>query len=78
MYNIISASVLVNIAVFLDENNPVKLGDFGLSKVLTQASLANTYVGVCGSSINFISFCLIIYNTDAILHVSRANAREGI
>ncbi|KAI9455262.1 kinase-like domain-containing protein [Lactarius psammicola] len=31
--------------VFLDENNSVKLGDFGLSKVLTQASLANTYVG---------------------------------
>jgi serine/threonine protein kinase len=31
--------------VFLDESNSVKLGDFGLSKVLTQASLANTYVG---------------------------------
>jgi len=35
--------------VFLDENNSVKLGDFGLSKVLTQASLANTYVGVWDS-----------------------------
>lgn len=35
--------------VFLDENNSVKLGDFGLSKVLTQASLASTYVGVCSS-----------------------------
>ncbi|KAI0829788.1 kinase-like domain-containing protein [Trametes gibbosa] len=31
--------------VFLDENNTVKLGDFGLSKALTQASFANTYVG---------------------------------
>ncbi|KAI0266970.1 kinase-like domain-containing protein [Gloeopeniophorella convolvens] len=31
--------------VFLDETNSVKLGDFGLSKVLTQASLASTYVG---------------------------------
>ncbi|KAF5364973.1 hypothetical protein D9758_008178 [Tetrapyrgos nigripes] len=32
--------------VFLDENNKVKLGDFGLSKALsTQASFANTYVG---------------------------------
>ncbi|KAI0311530.1 kinase-like domain-containing protein [Amylostereum chailletii] len=31
--------------VFLDESNTVKLGDFGLSKALTQASLANTYVG---------------------------------
>ncbi|RXW12708.1 hypothetical protein EST38_g13148 [Candolleomyces aberdarensis] len=32
--------------VFLDENNNVKLGDFGLSKALAQASFANTYVGV--------------------------------
>ncbi|KAI9061723.1 kinase-like protein [Trametes sanguinea] len=31
--------------VFLDENNFVKLGDFGLSKALHQASFANTYVG---------------------------------
>ncbi|KIP02581.1 hypothetical protein PHLGIDRAFT_26519 [Phlebiopsis gigantea 11061_1 CR5-6] len=31
--------------VFLDENNCVKLGDFGLSKALPQASFAQTYVG---------------------------------
>ncbi|KAF8812023.1 Pkinase-domain-containing protein [Phlegmacium glaucopus] len=31
--------------VFLDANNTVKLGDFGLSKALAQASFANTYVG---------------------------------
>ncbi|KAH6880334.1 kinase-like protein [Coprinopsis sp. MPI-PUGE-AT-0042] len=31
--------------VFLDEDNNVKLGDFGLSKALNQASFANTYVG---------------------------------
>ncbi|KII88098.1 hypothetical protein PLICRDRAFT_41218 [Plicaturopsis crispa FD-325 SS-3] len=31
--------------VFLDESNLVKLGDFGLSKALAQASFANTYVG---------------------------------
>ncbi|KAJ7606170.1 kinase-like domain-containing protein [Mycena polygramma] len=31
--------------VFLDESNTVKLGDFGLSKALAQASFANTYVG---------------------------------
>ncbi|KAF9242044.1 kinase-like domain-containing protein [Melanogaster broomeanus] len=31
--------------VFLDENNSVKLGDFGLSKALAQANFANTYVG---------------------------------
>jgi len=33
-------------SVFLDENHTVKLGDFGLSKALAQASFANTYVGV--------------------------------
>lgn len=32
--------------VFLDEAYTVKLGDFGLSKALAQASFANTYVGV--------------------------------
>jgi len=32
--------------VFLDDNNLVKLGDFGLSKALGPASFANTYVGV--------------------------------
>ncbi|KAF7308525.1 Protein kinase domain-containing protein [Mycena chlorophos] len=31
--------------VFLDESNTVKLGDFGLSKALSAASFANTYVG---------------------------------
>ncbi|RDB23669.1 G2-specific protein kinase nim-1 [Hypsizygus marmoreus] len=31
--------------VFLDEANTVKLGDFGLSKALPQASFASTYVG---------------------------------
>ncbi|KZT22157.1 Pkinase-domain-containing protein [Neolentinus lepideus HHB14362 ss-1] len=31
--------------VFLSESNTVKLGDFGLSKALPQASFANTYVG---------------------------------
>ncbi|KAG2368496.1 kinase-like domain-containing protein [Suillus spraguei] len=31
--------------VFLDQSNAVKLGDFGLSKALSQANFANTYVG---------------------------------
>ncbi|XP_006461986.1 hypothetical protein AGABI2DRAFT_118840 [Agaricus bisporus var. bisporus H97] len=31
--------------VFLDENNIVKLGDFGLSKALGPSNFANTYVG---------------------------------
>jgi serine/threonine protein kinase len=64
--------------VFLDENNLVKLGDFGLSKVLTQASLANTYVGVCGSLFAFNRSCLTGPHTDTLLHVTRANAREGV
>lgn len=34
------------LSVFLDDSNNVKLGDFGLSKALAQASFANTYVGV--------------------------------
>jgi hypothetical protein len=64
--------------VFLDESNSVKLGDFGLSKVLTQASLANTYVGVCGGSFGFNRSRLTGHHTDAILHVTRTNARESI
>ncbi len=39
-------SLMSPIAVFLDEGNSVKLGDFGLSKALPQASFAQTYVGV--------------------------------
>jgi hypothetical protein len=35
-----------NAAVFLDENQMIKLGDFGLSKALGAAGFANTYVGV--------------------------------
>lgn len=31
--------------IFLDENQVIKLGDFGLSKALGAASFANTYVG---------------------------------
>lgn len=34
--------------VFLNESNTVKLGDFGLSKQLAQATFTNTYVGVSG------------------------------
>ena len=46
-----------NIIVFLDANNTVKLGDFGLSKALAQASFANTYVGVSD-----LTFLTMIYN----------------
>lgn len=44
---VLSCAVIDQFLVFLDENNTVKLGDFGLSKALSQASFANTYVGVC-------------------------------
>jgi serine/threonine protein kinase len=46
--------------VFLDENNIVKLGDFGLAKALAQTSFANTYVGVCDIA------CLRLHSTDAL------------
>lgn len=32
--------------VFLSTENEIKLGDFGLSKQITAATLASTYVGV--------------------------------
>lgn len=34
------------VAVFLDKENNLKLGDFGLSKAMEQASMTQTYVGV--------------------------------
>lgn len=33
-------------AVFLDNENNLKLGDFGLSKAMAQAAMTQTYVGV--------------------------------
>ena len=65
--------------MFLDENNKVKLGDFGLSKALAQASFAQTYVGVSafveqkskeGSDPHTFP--------DTLLYVARAHAGEGI
>jgi len=41
-----ASNCLILQLVFLDENNVIKLGDFGLSKQLMQASFANTYVRV--------------------------------
>ena len=41
--------------VFLDESHTVKLGDFGLSKQLSQATFANTYVGVRSPVASMIS-----------------------
>jgi hypothetical protein len=38
--------VLIMVVVFLDENQVIKLGDFGLSKALGAANFTNTYVGV--------------------------------
>lgn len=65
--------------VFLDENNSVKLGDFGLSKALPQASFANTYVGV-RATISFPLFDLITNAAilDPILHVPRTDARKSL
>ena len=57
------------LVVFLDENNTVKLGDFGLSKALAQASFANTYVGVRHLDQCINSGSSPPFNLDAILHV---------
>ena len=63
--------------VFLDENNAVKLGDFGLSKALAQASFASTYVGV-RSCQGLIPAFTHLFSTDSILHVTRDDARKVV
>lgn len=71
----ILAPAFIPSLVFLDENNTVKLGDFGLSKALAQTSFANTYVGVRHDS----HFCLLyLLPADTILYVARANAGESL
>jgi hypothetical protein len=42
-----ACSSIGTIAVFLDKDNNLKLGDFGLSKAMAQAAMTQTYVGVC-------------------------------
>ena len=64
--------------VFISKGNLIKLGDFGLSKALPQASFAQTYVGVrigwpvCDDIHTLNTF------PDAILHVPRTYARKGL
>ena len=65
-----------SLAVFLDESHLVKLGDFGLSKALAQASFANTYVGVC--SLPLLYGIPLTGLADTVLYVPRADARKGI
>ena len=50
----------------------MKLGDFGLSKALAQASFANTYVGVRSPKRPIYATCLTCPRVDSILHVARA------
>ena len=56
-------------SVFLDENNSVKLGDFGLSKALAQTSFASTYVGVRHRQ-GPIPAYTHLFLKDSILHVT--------
>jgi hypothetical protein len=70
--------MLILAVVFLDESNIVKLGDFGLSKQLAQASFANTYVGVRGFCLEGRCHVGTNVSIDAVLHVTRADARKGI
>jgi NIMA (never in mitosis gene a)-related kinase 2 len=44
-YALLSPMLLSDCAVFLDSDNSVKLGDFGLSKILQSHDFASTYVG---------------------------------
>lgn len=39
--------------MFLDKDNNLKLGDFGLSKAMAQAAMTQTYVGVRIYSYNY-------------------------
>jgi len=55
--------------VFLDENNMVQLGDFGLSKALAQASFAGTYVEVHDYQCLIFAFTHL-FLTDSILYVT--------
>jgi hypothetical protein len=58
-------------SVFLDKDNNLKLGDFGLSKAMQHAAMTQTYVGV-----RFLSIFLLVFFTnstllaDSLLHVS--------
>ena len=65
-------------SVFLDDNNSVKLGDFGLSKALPQASFANTYVGVSPMFFPLSDPDTKMAVSDTILHVPRTDARKGL
>lgn len=56
--------------VFLDENQIIKLGDFGLSKALGTASFANTYVGVSVCSRLLLPFSSALCMSDTLLHVT--------
>ena len=69
--------LFTSLPVFLDETHTVKLGDFGLSKALAQASFANTYVGVSAfksiPSTDSDAIC-----GDPLLHVPGTYARKGL
>lgn len=56
----------------------MKLGDFGLSKALSQASFANTYVGVLVTSILTSIFFTDIPSADSLLYVTRTHAGESL
>ena len=64
-------------SVFLNENDTIKLDDFGLSKALTQPSFASTYVGVCCCQ-GLISLYTHVFLKDSILYITWTHAREGI
>ena len=46
--------------MFLDKDNIIKLGDFGLSKAMASAAFTSTYVGVRPSSLPFFLFVRVV------------------
>ena len=63
--------------VFLDKDNNLKLGDFGLSKAMAQAAMTNTYVGV-SHSYSRHRFEPTDFVPDAVLHVARIDQRTTL
>lgn len=57
--------------MFLDKENNLKLGDFGLSKAMAQAAMTQTYVGVsCSPSQDLCVFNLLTIHTQTPYYMS--------
>jgi len=66
--------------VFLDKDNNLKLGDFGLSKAMQQAAMTQTYVGVRIPSLHLLDLLGwgAMRRTDTLLHVTGTHQRTTL